>query len=145
MKGMDLKNKTFEINLIDGPHKVTFDMNTLCELEDIYGDINLAMESFKSKPIKALRSFVYAFLKVEEFNISLAEAGARIPMAGMEQIVKQIAEALTDAMPSEETEPEAKEIDETPEAPAEVPAETPAEAPAETPEEPASEEPNPNL
>lgn len=112
MKGIELKNKTFEITLLDGPHKVTFDMNTLCELEEIYGDINIAMESFKKKPIKALRSFVFAFLKVEDETISIAEAGARIPMAGMEQIVKQIAEALGDAMPSEENENEFKDIEE---------------------------------
>lgn len=102
MKGKDLKNKTYEIELKDGTHKVIFDMNAFCELEELYGDIKIALESFKTRPISALRSFVYVILKNEGREVKLQEAGSLIDMSKIEPIVEVIGKAIEEAMPNTE-------------------------------------------
>lgn len=50
MKASELKNNgvnngvKFKLN--DKEYKLKFDMNTFCELEEVYGDINIAFEGF---------------------------------------------------------------------------------------------------
>lgn len=104
MKGKELKTKKIEIELLDGVHECIFDMNTLAEIEDIYGDIQVGLNKFEEKPIGALRTFIYALLKKENEKITISEAGSLIPMDKIESVVKSISEALAEAMPTNETD-----------------------------------------
>ena len=46
MKARDIKNKESKIELLDGVHKITIDFNTYDLLEEVYGDINIALSKF---------------------------------------------------------------------------------------------------
>jgi len=109
MKGKELKTKKIEIELIDGVHECVFDMNTLAEIEDIYGDIQTGLNQFESKPIGALRTFIYALLKKENEKITISDAGSLIPLDKIENVVKSISDALSEAMPSNEVIEEEEE------------------------------------
>jgi len=112
MTGKDLKTKIFKINLKDGEHEVVFDMNVLCELEEIYGDIKKGFKSFKTQPIKAARAFVYSFLKSEDDEMTLKKAGSLIDMGSVEELMKTITEAISDAMPDAGENTDLQEEDE---------------------------------
>ena len=40
MKASELKNKGIKFMLGDKEHELKFNMNTFCEIEEIYGDLN---------------------------------------------------------------------------------------------------------
>ncbi|MEG1256414.1 hypothetical protein [Clostridium sp.] len=42
MKASELKNKGIKITIGKKDYELKFDMNTFCELEEVYGDINQA-------------------------------------------------------------------------------------------------------
>lgn len=112
MKAKELKNKVYFIELNDGKHEVSFNMNTLCELEEIYGDIDTALKSFQKKPIKSLRSFICAILRSEKEELEFItekEAGAMIPMSGMEKIAETIGKAIEESMPKPDVSIKEKE------------------------------------
>lgn len=100
MKGKQLQTKKIEIELADGIHECVFDMNALAEIEDIYGDIQTGLNQFQIKPIGALRVFIYALLKKDNEKITISEAGSLIPLDKIETVVKNISDALSEAMPS---------------------------------------------
>ncbi|WP_243154686.1 hypothetical protein [Clostridium thermarum] len=66
MKASELKNKGIKINIGNKEYKLKFDMNTFCELEDVYGDINQAFEDLQNKKIKAIRVLIYSAIKAED-------------------------------------------------------------------------------
>lgn len=114
MKGSELKNKKIKIELKDGVHEVVFDMNALCELEEIYGDIQVAMNSFSQQPVKALRSFVYAILKSEREDITIQEAGALIDMTKLDALMESFGTAIEEAMPGAKEETDEVDGEENP-------------------------------
>lgn len=113
MKGKELKTKKIKLELLDGVHECVFDMNALAEIEDIYGDIQIGLNQFKEKPIGALRVFIYSLLKKENSDITISDAGSLIPMDNIENVVKSISEALSEAMPTNKTDEVIEEEEET--------------------------------
>ena len=41
MKASELKNKGIKFKINTKEYELKFDMNTFCELEEVYGDINI--------------------------------------------------------------------------------------------------------
>jgi len=71
LKAAELKNKGIKFKLGDKEYELKLDMNTFCELEEVYGDLNKAFDDLQSMKLKAVRALIYAAVKVEneEMNI----------------------------------------------------------------------------
>ena len=48
MKASELKNKGIKLKLNNKEYELKFNMNTFCELEEVYGDINKAFEDLQN-------------------------------------------------------------------------------------------------
>ncbi len=105
MKAKDLKNKGVPITLGDQTYELKFNMNTFCELEEVYDDINQAFEDLQKMKVKAMRALIYAAVKTQNDTITLQEVGELLGISELEDISKALNEALSDAMPeaSEDT------------------------------------------
>ena len=113
MKGKELKEKRIAITSNGKQYNLALDMNALCELEDMYGDIKKAIGNFKEKPMKTVRAFIYSMLKSQDEKITLMKAGALIDTKNFNQVVDAIKELIEEAFPeNEETEDEEIEKEE---------------------------------
>lgn len=99
MKASELKNKGIKITIGNKEYELKFDMNTFCELEDIYGDINQAFEDLQNRKIKAIRALIYSAIKAEDESVTLKEVGRMLTLNDMERLGTAINEALNMAMP----------------------------------------------
>jgi len=99
MKAAELKNKGVKFNLEGKEYELKFDMNTFCELEEVYGDINQAFEDLQNKKIKAVRALIYSAVKAENESVTLKEVGQMLTLHDMEKLGAAINEALVIAMP----------------------------------------------
>lgn len=104
MKGMDLKTKTVKVNILGSERNLRFDMNTFCELEEIYGDLNTAFDALSKMKLKAVRAFVYAALKSEDESITLTEVGKGLGIEDLEMLAHALSDALTSSMPKGDDE-----------------------------------------
>lgn len=96
MKASELKNKGIKFKIDNTEYELNFNMNmnTFCELEEVYGDINKAFEDLQNKKIKAIRALIYADVKVEDENITLKEIGQMLTLNDHEKLGYVINEAL---------------------------------------------------
>jgi hypothetical protein len=99
MRASELKNKGVKFNLKGKEYELKFDMNTFCELEEVYGDINQAFEDLQNKKIKAVRALIYSAVKTENESVTLQEVGQMLTLNDMEKLGAAINEALSIAMP----------------------------------------------
>jgi hypothetical protein len=99
LKASELKNKGVKFNLEGKEYELKFDMNTFCELEDVYGDINKAFEDLQNRKIKAIRALIYSAVKAENENVTLKEVGQMLTLQDMEKLGTAINEALQVSMP----------------------------------------------
>lgn len=109
MKAAELKNKGIKFKLGDKEHELKLNMNTFCELEEVYGDLNKAFDDLQSMKLKAVRALIYAAVKVEDENITLKTVGEQLGLNDLERLGTAINEALSKAMPeAEDAQGEAK-------------------------------------
>lgn len=99
LKASELKNKGIKFKLSDKEYEFKFDMNTFCELEEVYGDINQAFEDLQNRKIKAIRALIYSAIKTEDESVNLKEVGKILTLNDMERLGTAINEALIIAMP----------------------------------------------
>lgn len=99
MKASELKNKGIKFKLKDKEYELKFDMNTFCELEEVYGDINQAFEDLQNRKIKAIRALIYSAIKAEDDSVTLKEVGRMLTLNDMERLGTVINDALNVAMP----------------------------------------------
>lgn len=99
MKASELKNKGIKFKLKDKEYELKFDMNTFCELEEVYGDINQAFEDLQNRKIKAIRALIYSAIKAEDDSVTLKEVGKMLTLNDMERLGTVINDALNVAMP----------------------------------------------
>jgi len=104
LKGKELKDKGIKFTLNEKEYELKFNLNTFCELEDIYGDLNKAFEDLQRMKIKAVRALVYAAVKVEDDSVTLKKIGSLLGLDDLERLGTVINKALSIAMP---------EVDET--------------------------------
>jgi hypothetical protein len=105
MKASELKNKGIKLELNNKEYELKFNMNTFCELEEVYGDINQAFEDLQNMKVKAIRALLYSAIKVEDESVTLKAVGTMLTLNDMERLGTAINEALSAAMPeaTEET------------------------------------------
>lgn len=106
MKASELKNKGVKFKLGDTEYELKFDMNTFCELEEVYGDINQAFEDLQSRKIKAIRALIYSAIKAQNESVTLKEVGQMLTLQDLEKLGTAINEALRVSMPEAEGEQE---------------------------------------
>ena len=99
LKASELKNKGIKFKLKDKEYELKFDMNTFCELEEVYGDINQAFEDLQNRKIKAIRALIYSAIKSEDDSVTLKEVGKMLTLNDMERLGTAINQALNIAMP----------------------------------------------
>lgn len=99
MKASELKNKGIKFQLSNKDYELKFDMNTFCELEEVYGDINKAFEDLENRKIKAIRALIYSAIKAEYEGVTLKDVGRMLTLSDMERLGIAINEALVIAMP----------------------------------------------
>ncbi|MBP1920374.1 hypothetical protein [Youngiibacter multivorans] len=104
MKGNELKDRGIKFRLGEKEYELKFNLNTFCELEEIYGDLNKAFDDLQRMKIKAVRALVYAAVKVEDERVTLKNVGSMLGLDDLERLGTVINEALSIAMP---------EVDET--------------------------------
>lgn len=99
MKATELKNKGVKITLSNKEYNLKFNMNTFCELEEVYGDINKAFEDLQLMKVKAIRALIYSAIKVEDENVTLKSVGDLLSLKDLENLGTLINEALSNSMP----------------------------------------------
>lgn len=99
MKAAELRNKGIKFTLGNKEYELKFNMNTFCELEEVYGDINKAFEDLQIMKIKAIRALLYAAIKVEDDTVTLKSVGDLLQLADLERLGTVINEALSESMP----------------------------------------------
>lgn len=105
MKAAELKNKGIKFKLGDKEYELKLDMNTFCELEEVYGDLNKAFDDLQSMKLKAVRALIYAAVKVENEEMTLKTVGEQLGLSDLERLGTAINEALSKAMPEAEDAP----------------------------------------
>ena len=112
MLGKDLKNIKIPLTLRGRTFEISFDLNSMAELEDIYeGGFDTALKSMAKgkKPLKTIRALIYAAIKPRYPKITLMEVGELLTEAlqseeKMEYISETLKKALTLFMPEPEEE-----------------------------------------
>lgn len=99
MKASELKNKGIKFILSNKVYDLKFNMNTFCELEEVYGDISKAFEDLQQMKVKAIRALIYAAIKAEDETVTLKSVGNALGLQDMERLGTVINEALNDSMP----------------------------------------------
>jgi len=109
LKGSNLKDKGIKFRLGVQEYELKFNLNTFCELEEIYGDLNKAFDDLQRMKIKAVRALVYAAVKVEDESVTLKNVGSMLGLDDLERLGTVINEALSIALPEvDETSGEVK-------------------------------------
>jgi len=99
MKAAELKNKGIKFKPKGNEYELKFDMNTFCELEEVYSDINKAFEDLENRKIKAIRVLISSTIKAEDESVTLKEVGRMLTLSDMERLGTAINEALVIAIP----------------------------------------------
>ena len=99
MKASELKNKGIKFMLGDKDHELKFNMNTFCEIEEIYGDLNKFFDDLQDMKIKAIRALIYAAVKIDNEDATLKSVGDKLSIQDLERLGSAINEALSMAMP----------------------------------------------
>lgn len=99
MKASELRSKGIKFTLGNKEYELKFNMNTFCELEEVYGDINKAFEDLQLMKIKAIRALLYAAIKVEDDTVTLKSVGDLLQLGDLERLGTVINEALSESMP----------------------------------------------
>ena len=99
MKASELKNKGIKFMLGDKEHELRFNMNTFCEIEEIYGDLNKFFDDLQDMKIKAIRALIYAAVKIDNEDATLKSVGDKLSIQDLERLGSAINEALSMAMP----------------------------------------------
>ena len=115
MGAKDVKQKGTKI-VLNGEEKILrYDLNAFAELEELYGDIEDAMNALEKGSIKAVRAILWAGLIHDEETdetghplLSPKTVGSWIEIKDLTDISEVLTEALGDALP-EDAEQEAQD------------------------------------
>lgn len=95
--GKDLQPQVTTIELKGKKYEMNFDLNAMAELEDIFGNLRIAIAELKQKKLKAVRSFLYAVLKSSDESLTEFEVGKLIDMNNFTKIEKAITKLINNA------------------------------------------------
>ena len=107
MKGKDLKNILAPLTIGGKTFNVSLNFNAMCELEDIYGDINKIFEAISEGRLKAIRALVYSMISAHYSGYTLREIGEMLtPIMsdeeGMTSLMEQINKIIELSNPPKE-------------------------------------------
>ena len=99
MRASELRNKGIKFTLGNKEYELKFNMNTFCELEEIYGDINKAFEDIQAMKFKAIRALIYSAIKVQDDTVTLISVGEMLELNDLERLGNIINSGLSESMP----------------------------------------------
>lgn len=99
MKASELRNKGIKFTLKGKEYDLKFNMNTFCELEEVYGDINKAFDDLQNMKIKAIRALIYSAIKTADETVTLKSVGEMLELSDLERLGNIINIGLKDSMP----------------------------------------------
>lgn len=109
MKGKDSKNILAPLTIGGKTFNVSLNFNAMCELEDIYGDINKIFEAISEGKgrLKAIRALVYSMISAHYSGYTLKEVGEMLtPIMsdeeGMTSLMEQINKIIELSNPPKE-------------------------------------------
>lgn len=94
----DIKTKLIPI-MLDKERHLKFDLNAFAELEELYGDFQVAMDAMTKGSIKAIRAMLWAGLIHEDENLTIKQVGSMIDMTNINEVMTSITKAINEAMP----------------------------------------------
>lgn len=100
----DVKPRVKTITLNDGVEReVRFTLNAMAELEERYGSVDAAFEALDNGSIKAARVVLWAGLMEANPELTEKQVGSLIDVQLMNDIMKNISDALGEDMPEGST------------------------------------------
>lgn len=109
MRARDLKTILVPLELSGRTFNIAFDFNCMCELDEVYGDFDIAIKAIDSGKgrLKAIRALIYSAIKPRYEDITLLEVGDLLTdvmrdTKKAEYLMQQIDKALTLSMPDKE-------------------------------------------
>lgn len=79
---------------LDKQRHLVADLNTFCELEEIYGSHQAAMDALKSGSFRAVRKFLWLCLTHEDETLTEHQVGQLVSATNMERIAEAVLEAI---------------------------------------------------
>ena len=108
MKKNNMKFKPVRFELNEEVFTIDYTMNALIEIEDIYEDLNTAMQDLMKQKIKAVRIWLWAGLIENHPELTQKQVGSMINMGNLEYVCEVIGKGVQQDMP-EAKEGEEKE------------------------------------
>ena len=119
MRARDFKPNEKTIELLDGKHKIAMDFNAFERLEDIYGDMKTAFDSFsamdskgadKKRKFATIKNFICAGINAciedPDEHYTPFEIGKRLIISRMTEYVTALMPLLNSSMPDKKEEEE---------------------------------------
>ncbi|MGF9978674.1 hypothetical protein [Viridibacillus arvi] len=100
-------NEPKKVELADGKeYEIKFDLNSLCSLQEKFGDDALtALSNIDGSDFKLIRTILFCVLEHED--LTEKEVGSLIDMTNISSVVEALSQAMENSMPeSEETQNE---------------------------------------
>lgn len=100
-------NEPKKVELADGKeYEIKFDLNSLCSLQEKFGDDALtALSNIDGSDFKLIRTILFCVLGHED--LTEKEVGSLIDMTNISSVVEALSQAMENSMPeSEETQTE---------------------------------------
>ncbi|SKC62528.1 hypothetical protein [Maledivibacter halophilus] len=95
----NVKVKNVKIKLDGKDHELIYDMNAMCEIEDKFGDVEIAFNNLgnSNKVFNSLRFLLWAGLLHEDEKLTIRDVGKMVNFLEVDK-VEQLVESLTNAI-----------------------------------------------
>ena len=88
---------------LDKTRNMRFDLNTLCDLQEEYGDvIEVFQNGLQKQDFKIIRKLLHASLVGDDPELTERAVGQMITMNNMQDVLESLTKALSDSVPQEE-------------------------------------------
>lgn len=94
----DIRIKPVTISL-DKERTLVFDLNAFAELEDVYGEIDEALNAIGRGSIKAVRAVLFSGLVHEDETLTVKSVGKLVTLKNLQEVSAALTEAIKQAMP----------------------------------------------
>ena len=93
-----IKQKGVKIEL-DKERTLLFDLNTLADMEEEFGDIEAAMDSIATGKMKVIRKLLWYALRHEDESLTEKQTGALVTLDIIQDLPDKLYEAMGVSMP----------------------------------------------
>jgi len=94
----DVRDKKFPVKL-DKIRNIKFNLNSFCELEEKFGDINKAFAALGKGTMKSTRTLLWAGLIHEDETLTEIQVGDMIDFKNLQEVSKIVEAAMEYAQP----------------------------------------------